>query len=187
MTGLRFHRRQFGLAGAGMAMLAAGGAMAQQNQSGAPGTGGVTPLNAAFAPLVQDHTMVGQAFSRIAASTSASEQRHLFVQAKRMLDAHALAEENVVYPVLARLAESADDAAELYREHSMMKVALFELDSIPMSDSRWQTGVANLGRRIQAHAHAEEQEDFLRIQRALAPQHLTELGAMIQRERARLA
>jgi hemerythrin superfamily protein len=184
MTGPRIHRRHFAIAGA--LLFTAGSAMAQANRSTAPGTGGVMPLNAAFQPLVHDHTMVDQVFSRIANSTSPDEQRRLFLQVKAMLDAHALAEENVIYPALARIADSADDARDLYRDHAVMKVALFELDAIPMSDARWKSGVANLARRIKAHAHEEEQEDFLRLQRALDERQMAELGRMVQREKGRL-
>src|SRR5690349_24814001 len=77
-----------------------------------------------FRPLEDDHRVIEATLAEmIEATTGSTAQRtKLFRLFKRKLGKHALAEEDVVYPVLHDIAGAEDKARELYDEHAQMKI-----------------------------------------------------------------
>ena len=61
-------------------------------------------------------------------NTATIRRAAMLFQVKRMLTAHALAEEDIIYPMLHDDAHCAEEAKKLYREHADIKVRLFELE-----------------------------------------------------------
>ena len=90
-----------------------------------------------FAALTQDHRRMLALFDRIEKTDgSAAHQRNaMLLQLKRMLTAHALAEEDIIYPMLCDDAGRSEQARKLYRDHAEIKVRLFELEHMRMRRS----------------------------------------------------
>src|SRR3954462_15649602 len=76
-----------------------------------------------FDRLVQDHRTVLSLLERAVASSEQSTARRTaaFLALKRALAKHAMAEEDIVYPLLQAKGNAATAAKQLYSEHAEMK------------------------------------------------------------------
>jgi iron-sulfur cluster repair protein YtfE (RIC family) len=105
---------------------------------------------------------------------------------KRQLAAHAMAEEDVVYPTLCAGAENVESASQLYNEHAEMKVLLYKLEQTPKDDAQWHLHASELRTLVERHIRQEEEIDFPRLRAALDEADCVELAAKIEREKALL-
>ncbi len=76
---------------------------------------------------------------------------------KHMIAKHALQEENVIYPMIAR--DSSEAAGELNKEHGEVKAMLFELTRMDKTDPGFATTLTEL--RVALEEHMREEEDVL--------------------------
>jgi hemerythrin superfamily protein len=183
------------LSGRDVAMLAAGAALTLVAARVMPplagralGAARVTMGGDPFDALARDHRRILGLFDTLERTDESATLRRtvLLFQVKRALMAHALAEEDVVYPLLLDEAHADDVAHCLYREHADMKVRLYELERLPKDDLRWTTGLRALRALIEAHAQHEEETEFPRLRAALNEAARARMASDVQRERALL-
>lgn len=103
---------------------------------------------------------------------------------KRRLSAHAMAEENIIYPMLHEQGEAAGNAKKLYEEHAEIKIRLHALEEMPKDDSRWESHVRELRALIQSHAREEEDVEFPNLRARLNDKEIARLLGEVQREKA---
>lgn len=141
-----------------------------------------------FDALAQDHQKVLALFDRIEATEPSQIARRaaMLLQVKRMLTAHALAEEDIVYPMLHDDAQRREQAKKLYREHADMKLRLFELEHKAKDDPSWIEEVRTLHRMVEEHAREEEQTEFPKLRAALDQTQCTNLLGEVSREKSML-
>jgi hemerythrin superfamily protein len=139
-----------------------------------------------FDALTRDHQQLLKLLDTIEQTDQSARGRRaaLLFQLKRTLTAHALAEEDVIYPMLHDDAERQDMARRLYREHADMKVRLFELEHQPKDDPAWMHKLRELRRIIEQHAHQEETSEFPALRSALGKDRTAQLLSEVQREKA---
>ena len=104
-----------------------------------------------FDALAQDHRKVLALFERIEATENSAVARRaaMLFQAKRMLTAHALAEEDVIYPMMHDYAQRPEQAKQLYHEHAEVKIRLFELEHKAKDDPSWIEDLRSLHQLVQ--------------------------------------
>ena len=141
-----------------------------------------------FDALAQDHRNVLALFDRIEATDSSATTRRtaMLFQLKRMLTAHALAEEDIVYPMLREDAHRPEEASRLYREHADMKVRLFELEHKSKGDPSWIDDLRALRRIVAEHAREEEETEFPKLRAALDSGQAAHLLGAVHREKSML-
>jgi hemerythrin superfamily protein len=141
-----------------------------------------------FDALAQDHRKVLALFDRIEATDDSAIARRnaMLLQLKRMLTAHALAEEDIVYPMLHDDAERRDQAKKLYSEHAAMKLRLFELEHKAKDDPTWMADLRALHRIVAEHAREEEQIEFPKLRAALDDAQCSNLLGEVSREKSML-
>jgi len=141
-----------------------------------------------FAQLSADHRRILSLLDSIQALGDNATLRRtaMMFQLKRMLSAHAMAEEDVVYPMLRDEAHAEDVAHGLYREHAEMKVRLYELERMPKDDPRWIANLGALRALIEAHARHEEETEFPRLRAALDEAATAQLSSDVHREKSLL-
>jgi hemerythrin superfamily protein len=141
-----------------------------------------------FDALAQDHRKLLALFDSIdSTDTSATGRRTvLLFQLKRMLTAHALAEEDIVYPMLREDAHRHEEASRLYREHAEMKVRLFELEHKAKDDPSWIEDIRALRRIVEEHAREEEHSEFPKLRAALDEGQAAKLLGAVHREKSLL-
>lgn len=139
-----------------------------------------------FAPLERDHRIFRKLLAAMERSTDDAVYRRTqgLFRLKRRLAAHALAEENAVYPLLASEEERADRARQLYAEHAGIKVHLHALETLPKDSAVWNAHLRDLATLIEDHARDEEQVEFPRLRRRLDAEKAASLAGRIQREKA---
>lgn len=141
-----------------------------------------------FDALVEDHRAILTLLDHMAQSPDGAvfaRTQRLF-RLKRRLAAHAMAEEDVLYPLLYERAQSASEAKHLYEEHAEMKMHLYQLEQIPKDDPRWRDRVLELRTLIEGHVRQEEEMEFPKLQSVLDEPGIRRLWAHIQREKALL-
>jgi iron-sulfur cluster repair protein YtfE (RIC family) len=141
-----------------------------------------------FETLMDDHRAIMSHLDAMVESSDSeafSRVQHL-LRLKRRLGAHAMAEEDIVYPALREQAALEGDAAQLYQEHAEIKVLLYKLEQAPKSSEQWHEHATALRTLIEGHIHQEEDVDFPKLRAALDNAALSELASKIEREKALL-
>jgi iron-sulfur cluster repair protein YtfE (RIC family) len=141
-----------------------------------------------FDVLVQDHRAIAALLDDMEQSPNDAlfERAQKLFRLKRRLTAHAMAEEDVIYPLLFEQIRNADDARHLYSEHAAMKVHLYALENMPKDDPAWSGRVHELKSLIEGHVQQEEDVDFPKLRDELDDITLSKLFGKMQREKALL-
>jgi hemerythrin superfamily protein len=139
-----------------------------------------------FRALEQDHRLIEAALEQMAAAAdeSVAQRTKLFLLFKRKLGKHALAEEDVVYPVLHDVSGSKEKALELFEEHAQMKIHLYGLENALTSPVQWGERVQRLREVILPHIRDEEDVEFPRLRRILQEKQNAAIAGKILREEA---
>lgn len=141
-----------------------------------------------FQALADDHRKVLAALASLERTPNDAVARRtaLLLKVKRSLTAHALAEEDVIYPLLNDQAQASDDVKRLYGDHAAIKIHLRELEQIPKGDPSWLDTVRALRHLIEDHARQEEDVEFPRLRAMLDNRSIAKLSGDVQREKALL-
>jgi hemerythrin superfamily protein len=105
---------------------------------------------------------------------------------KRRLSAHALAEEDVIYPMLHDAAGAVSDVRHLYAEHAEIKMHLHALEMMAKNDPNWARRAGELRALVESHARQEEEIDFPKLRAALSERERRQMAGSMQREKALL-
>ncbi len=174
MTG-DLSRRALGLGTVGLAAFAAmSDAVAQTTEAGGN-----------WLDMVKaHHALIAQTLDQILATADdqASERMRLQTHLGYLLTAHATAEENVLYPAIARMGMTGD-SDRLYLEQAHAKVANADLGMSPAGTTEWRDHVSALRTAILHHAKDEEEADiFPRLMKSAGPQLNAALTQRYQRQ-----
>lgn len=136
--------------------------------------------------LARDHRIILSLLGRMEESSPDAriERTQLLARLKRRLGAHALAEEDVVYPLLHDTQVA--DVRSLNEDHLHIKMHLLTLENTATHDPQWQATVAALRALIAQHVRQEEEVEFPRLRDALDRAGLVRMSGQVLRERALL-
>jgi iron-sulfur cluster repair protein YtfE (RIC family) len=138
-----------------------------------------------FDELMHDHQRIAVLLARMESEEAGRLGRQrLTLQLKHRLSAHAMAEENVVYPLIGEAAELTNARQQLYAEHARMKVLLHALEHRFDDQMGWQQSVAELRDLILGHIRQEEDVEFPRLRARLGEADLARLLSEVEREKA---
>ncbi|PWC36123.1 hemerythrin domain-containing protein [Azospirillum sp. TSO35-2] len=177
----------------GLAMMAGGAALAVVASRLLPpvvaqmaGSARASSGRDAFDALINDHRHIQSLLNEMVQTPIDATMRRtqLLLRLKRRLAAHAMAEEDVVYPMLHDQAHKQDDTRQLYGEHAEMKMHLFTLERLPKDDPRWLAVAHELKRIVQGHIRQEEEIDFPALRNALDQGETAVMSGSVAREKA---
>jgi iron-sulfur cluster repair protein YtfE (RIC family) len=139
-----------------------------------------------FAGLIREHRVLLSLLDRMESlpSTEWAKRKVLFLAFKRTIAKHAMAEEDIVYPLLKSEAERHEATQKLYREHAGMKIHLFELERALHGEDEWREAVRTLRSEIEPHAREEEETEFPRLRELLGQSATARLSGKIRQEEA---
>jgi len=148
------------------------------------GAGRVRAGGDPFALLIDDHRKIKQILNDMVAAPPDSKIKRgkLFLMLKRKLGKHALAEENVVYPIVYKRQDG--QSKQLYDEHADMKILLYEIESKLMNNADWSNEVRVLRELISNHIDEEENTIFPQLRAYLSRVGQPRTSGMISREEA---
>lgn len=153
------------------------------NASGlAQGAAGRDP----FAGLILQHRSLLSLLDKMGdlPASEWTKRKILFLAFKRTIGKHALAEEDIIYPLLKTQAERHEATQKLYREHASMKIHVFELERSIHQNEEWRDSVRALRSEIEPHAREEEETEFPRLRELLSKAAITGLSRKIRQEEA---
>lgn len=136
-----------------------------------------------FAKLIREHGELLRLLDDMETlpAERTAKRRALAYWFMRKISKHAMAEEDLVYPLLHDEADRQEQALKLYAEHGRMKVLLFELERAVHTDRAWLDAVRGLRAEIEPHARQEEEEEFPRLRAVLDRSGRIEAGRKIGR------
>jgi iron-sulfur cluster repair protein YtfE (RIC family) len=136
-----------------------------------------------FAGLIREHRLLLSLLQKMEETPTEKPLRRtaLFYRFKRTLAKHALAEEDIVYPLLKDDAQRGEATRKLYEEHSRIKVLLFELNR-SIADDGWYSRVRDLRNEIEPHARQEEEVEFPELRRRMDKPEAMDLSRRIRQE-----
>jgi iron-sulfur cluster repair protein YtfE (RIC family) len=139
-----------------------------------------------FEVLTRDHRLIADLLDGLEQSPphAVFERTQKLFRLKRRLAAHAMAEEDVLYPML--IEQVSVDARHLYSEHADMKIHLYTLENTPKDDPEWMHHLRALKSLIEGHVLQEEEEAFPKLQASMSENMQTMLLGKLQREKAML-
>ena len=140
-----------------------------------------------FDRLIEDHRQILSVLHEMentGMDRSRARKGKLLLRVKRMLGKHAMAEEDVVYPLLHDRAHAETETRLLYDEHADIKIHLYELEQMAMRNEDWRFRVISLRRLIERHAKQEEEQEFPRLRQVLQDRDKAMVAGQIRREEA---
>jgi hemerythrin superfamily protein len=139
-----------------------------------------------FAGLIQEHRTLLLMLDKMedVPPSDWAKRKVLFLTFKRTIGKHAMAEEDIIYPLLKTQAERHEATQKLYREHASMKIHIFELERSIHHDQEWGDAVRALRSEIEPHAREEEETEFPRLRELLDRAGTAQLSRKIRQEEA---
>ena len=139
-----------------------------------------------FSLLIDDHREIRTLLNQMMAAGTRSmpKQARLFLMLKRRLAKHAMAEEDVVYPIVRNDSAGGDQRKHLYEEHADMKMLLHEIEEDFKSRQDWTVNVTALRNLVLNHIEEEEKTVFPELRRELSEARRPKLASQISREEA---
>lgn len=132
-----------------------------------------------------DHNKVNTLFTELLASNNPQKIQEYFGQIYKDLTAHAVAEEEVVYPRV-RSFYGASDTQELYDEQADMKRRLEEIKAIDPSSSQFKDKIRQLMDAVGDHIRQEESTMFAAIRNNLSSDESEQLATQFKAAKQRI-
>lgn len=95
-------------------------------------------------------------------------RERLFAELKAELELHTGLEEQHLFPVLRRNAETKDLVGEAIKDNKALRAKLAELDALPKNDEAFPVGLKELQKTFRQHARDDKRELLPAVQRALS-------------------
>jgi iron-sulfur cluster repair protein YtfE (RIC family) len=186
MTGNRSTSRQIALLTAGVAAGILGSRLLPPLIASANGARRARSGGDPFEMLIADHREILALLEEMESLPADATTRRAssFLMFKRKLAKHALAEEDIVYPILHDEGHNAQASKELYDEHADMKILLFDLENRLKSGADWSEQVRSLRHLIEGHVKVEETVVFPELRQLLGQSRGPAVSGQIGREEA---
>jgi hemerythrin superfamily protein len=133
--------------------------------------------------LKDDHRTVDELFKRYegAGEGAVEEKRQIRDRVIKELSVHAYIEEEVFYPATKEARQETEDMVqEAYQEHAQAKQALGQLATLEPDDPQFDSVMQQLIADVRHHVDEEENEMFPKVNEAMSPQELSDLGQRLE-------
>ncbi len=113
-------------------------------------------------------------FARLAETSDGAvkTREKLFAELKAELELHTSLEEQHLFPVLRRNAETKDLVADAVRDNRELRAKLAELETLPKNDEAFPERLKELRKVFRQHARDEKTELLPAVQRALSEEQV---------------
>jgi hypothetical protein len=111
-------------------------------------------------------------------------RERLFAELKAELELHTSLEEQHLFPVLRRNAETKDLVTEAIRDNRELRAELAALESLPKGDESFAQRLKDLQKAFRQHARDEKTEILPAVQRALSEEQVQGVAEKIEAGRA---
>jgi hemerythrin superfamily protein len=131
--------------------------------------------------LKADHRNVEQLFSQIESSSDRAlkTKERLFLEIKKELTIHMMAEEKILYPRMLDIPELRKAAFEANEEHRLVKQLLDETSELVCGSEQWNAKLKVIKDLVRHHVQEEEGEIFKKLRHSLSSAVLNEMGSAV--------
>jgi hemerythrin superfamily protein len=113
--------------------------------------------------LKAQHEQIKALFAEVE-SASGEDREEAFTRLRRLLAVHETAEEEVVHPRAKReLPDGESVVSARLQEENEAKQVLAELETLEVNSTEFETKLATFRQDVEAHAEAEEQQEFAKL------------------------
>lgn len=131
--------------------------------------------------IINDHRIVEMLFDSYERSADPYMRVRLVAKMIEELSVHAVAEEQVLYPVMRRHLEGGDELVEhALAEHGEAKEVLTEIEQMPPASPEFDQKVREMMEEVRHHLEEEEGEHLPKLREAMTSDELTELGRRLR-------
>lgn len=131
--------------------------------------------------LEHDHREVEEFFAEFDKATTAEDKRAIADKLIIELVRHSEAEEQAVYPVIAKKVEDGKDLVEHeIDEHSKAEKLMKQMEGLDADDPQLGVLMGELKTSILEHIREEEGEAFPKLREATSKDELDKLGTVVQ-------
>ncbi len=130
-----------------------------------------------------DHAKANTLFTEIAATDDPQKIQEYFGQVYKDLNAHALAEEQVVYPAVRSFY---GDTQELFDEQTTMKQMLDQIKAMSPSSSEFKNKVKQLADIVNDHVRQEESTMFAAIRNNMSSAQTEQLATQFKSAKSQI-
>jgi hypothetical protein len=107
-------------------------------------------------------------------------RERLFTELKTELELHASLEEQHLFPVLRRNAETKELVADAIKDNKELRAKLAELEAMPKNDAAFPERLKELQKTFRQHARDEKRELLPAVQRALSEEQVQGVAEKIE-------
>lgn len=128
-----------------------------------------------LASLMQNGSAkANELFSRLSETSDGAvkTREKLFGELKSELDLHVSLEEQHLFPVLRKNAETRDLVAEAIKDNKEMRAKLAEIETLPKNDDKFPERIAELQKTFRQHARDAQKEMLPAVRRALSNEQM---------------
>ncbi|HEX8573939.1 MAG TPA: hemerythrin domain-containing protein [Allosphingosinicella sp.] len=139
-----------------------------------------------FEALKAEHVSMLDIFDKILSTgiDQTAMRASLVMKLKFILTAHAIQEENVIYPALRQAGSGHADSLD--SDHGHMKSHLHQLETMAKDSPEWLPQACDFRAILMEHMRHEEVEVFPAFRQRLSPEENKRLTSLMDRERTKL-
>lgn len=127
--------------------------------------------------LVKDHDKVENMFTQIEQGVTEETGKTLFTTIYHELTLHAIVEEQIFYPAIARNPKFKDLLKDAFSEHAEVKQQLGDIAYLEAASPEWTKMMGKVWKELQHHINDEEEKLFPKVREAMSEKELKTLGA----------
>ena len=122
-------------------------------------------------------TKANELFARLSETSDGAvkTREKLFAELKAELELHTSLEEEHLFPILRRNAETKALVADAIKDNKELRAKLAELDSLPKNDDAFPERLKELQKTFRQHARDEKTELLPAVQRALSEEQVQQV------------
>ncbi len=136
--------------------------------------------------LKRDHRKIEDLFEKIDQSEDFAKRLETFNEISSELNAHVVAEEEILYPRAARKDETKAEANRAYNEHDEIRRGISKVERIKSAGNEWSSAIKELKKTVEQHVNEEERTFFPKVEKVFSLSELEEMAHLVQRSKERL-
>jgi hemerythrin-like domain-containing protein len=125
---------------------------------------------------------VNDLFARLAETSDGAvkTREKLFAELKAELELHTSLEEQHLFPILRRNAETKELATDAVKDNKELRAKLADLEALPKHDATFSERLKELQKAFRQHARDEKRELLPAVQRALSDEQVQSVAEKIE-------
>src|SRR3954470_7767949 len=127
-------------------------------------------------------TKANELFAKLSETSDGAvkTREKLFAELKAELELHTSLEEEHLFPILRRNAETKGLVVEAIRDNKELRAKLAELEGLPKNDEAFPERLKELQKTFRQHARDEKRELLPAVQRALSEEQVQHVAEKIE-------